>query len=99
MAEHLKMRLEPGETEVYLPEIDGYINVREGGLITPFSDPRCGSRIGESPLRRRQVKSVSNVSYGRLRLNVSPTIACPRKQRIGYGVKAQGRVPGCFIVL
>jgi len=34
MAEHLKMRLEPGETEVYLPEIDGYINIREDGLIT-----------------------------------------------------------------
>lgn len=34
MAERLKMRLEAGDTEVYLPEIDGYINIREDGLIT-----------------------------------------------------------------
>lgn len=34
MREHLKMRLEPGGTEVYLPEADAYVNVREDGLIT-----------------------------------------------------------------
>jgi len=34
MAKHLKMRLEPGETEAYLPEADAYINVSEDGLIT-----------------------------------------------------------------
>lgn len=34
MAKHLKMRLEPGETEAYLPEADAYINIREDGVIT-----------------------------------------------------------------
>lgn len=34
MPKQLKMRLEPGETEVYIPEADAYINIREDGLIT-----------------------------------------------------------------
>ena len=34
MSKHLKMRLEPGGTEVYIPEADAYINIREDGLIT-----------------------------------------------------------------
>lgn len=34
MAKHLKMRLEPGKTEAYLPEADAYISIREDGTIT-----------------------------------------------------------------
>ena len=34
MSNHLKMRVEPGETEAYLPEADAYVNVREDGTIT-----------------------------------------------------------------
>jgi len=31
---HLKLRLEPGETEAYIPAADAYINIREDGMIT-----------------------------------------------------------------
>ncbi len=34
MPEHLKLRLEPGETEVHAPAADCYLNIREDGTIT-----------------------------------------------------------------
>ena len=34
MPEYLKLRLEPGETEVHVPMADCYLSIREDGTIT-----------------------------------------------------------------
>jgi hypothetical protein len=58
MPEHLKLRLEPGETEVYIPAADAYINIRSDGMITVKKASgqenfQCHSwRIEESKIRR-----------------------------------------------
>jgi len=36
---YLAMRLEPGGKEVYIPEVDAYINIRVDGLITIKKPP------------------------------------------------------------